>query len=263
MKIRFGQAKHGRELSANAMHTHAGENQIKAPIIKTRQRGAGFNRHGMNAVIEQIKADNMIRLRKGCIGGSAITFQEAKRLISRCLWPDLRRLSAKCAGAVNYGGQGVVADLNRLRRITRSGGAGCDDQGNGLTQMAHAIRRQNRAWRNHHGGHTRHHRRARERRQIILRQISGGENTHHAGHGARCIGVDVTQDRVGIGRAKYHGMQRIRRQHIRNIAPTPGQKPRIFQPGDGFSAEHQAPLLRRFATNSSLSWPQNISSPIT
>ena len=118
MKGIFRQAKHGRELPTNAMHAHARENQLKPPIIRTRQRCTRFNRHGMNAVIEQIKADNMIGLRESCIGGSAIAFQETKCLIVRRLRPDLRCFRAKRRRAINHGGQGIVAHLNRLRRVT-------------------------------------------------------------------------------------------------------------------------------------------------
>ena len=71
----------------------------------------------------------MVRLRKGRIGCGAISLQETKRLIPWRLRPDLRCLRAKGVGAINHRGQGVIIDLNRLRRITRCQGAACDDQG--------------------------------------------------------------------------------------------------------------------------------------
>ena len=73
MKGILRQAKHRRKLPANAMHAHAGEDQLKLPVIKMRQCGARFNRHGMNAIIEQIEADDVIRLRESRICGGAIT----------------------------------------------------------------------------------------------------------------------------------------------------------------------------------------------
>jgi hypothetical protein len=181
------------------MHAHARENPHKPPIIRTRQRCTRFNRHGMNAVIEQIKADNMIGLRESCIGGSAIAFQETKCLIARRLRPDLRRLRAKRRRAINHGGQGIVAYLNRLRRVTSGRGAGGDNQGNRLTQMSHAIRCQHRSRRHYHGRHTRDHRRAGQWCQIIGGKIGGSENTHHTWHGARCCCGDLMQYRMGMG----------------------------------------------------------------
>ena len=130
MKGIFRQVKYSRKLPANAMHAHAGKDQFKPTAIEMRQRGAWFNRHGMDAIIEEIEADDVVRLRESCICGGAITLQETKRLIPWRLWPDLRCLRAKGVGAINHRGQGGIADLNRLSRIARCHGAACDDQGN-------------------------------------------------------------------------------------------------------------------------------------
>ena len=73
MKSIFWQAKNHCKLPTNAMHAHASEDQVKPPIVKPRQRRARFNRHGMDAIIEKIDADDAIRLRESRIGRGAIT----------------------------------------------------------------------------------------------------------------------------------------------------------------------------------------------
>ena len=253
MKGFFRQAKYSRKLPANTMHPHAGENQLKPPTIKLRECGTRFNRRGMHAIIEKICADNVVCSCESRIGCGAITFQKPKGFIARCIRPDLRCISSKRAGTIDHGGQCVIADVNRLSRITRGSGAGRDYKGDRFAQMPHAIGGENWARWHNHGRDTGKHCGAGQRRQIIYSQIGCGKNTNDAGHGARHFRIDGAQIRMGMRRTQHHGMQRIRRQQISHIAALPGQKPRIFQPGDGLPAIHQAPLLRRLATNSSLS----------
>jgi hypothetical protein len=86
----------------------------------------------MNAIIEKIEADDVIRLPESRLCSGAISLQKAKRLIPWRLRPDLRCFRAKGVGAINHRGQGIVVNLNRLSRITRGRGVACDDQGNRL-----------------------------------------------------------------------------------------------------------------------------------
>ena len=74
MKGFFRQAKYRRKLPANAMHAHAGENQLKPPTIKLCERGTRFNRRGMHTIIEKICTDDVVRLCESRIGCGAITF---------------------------------------------------------------------------------------------------------------------------------------------------------------------------------------------
>ena len=141
------QAEDRGQLLADAVHAHAGEQQVEARAVPCRDGAARLDRRGMDAVVDEVELDDARGAGERRLGRGAVAALEAEGAVARRLGPYLRRAGGQRRAAVHHGGQRVVFHQDRLGGVARLRRRRRDHEGDRLADMLHRVTGQRMAGR--------------------------------------------------------------------------------------------------------------------
>ena len=149
--------------------------------------------------------------------------------IARRLVPQQRRLRAKRRHPVNHRRQLPVRHRDPLGGVARLVDSVRDDERHRVADVTHpgkrqctARRRDDRRDRGHLGD-------ARQGADAVGLEIGGGEDAAHPRHRAGRRGIDAVDRGMSVGRAQHDGVELTGHADVVDIAPVPGEEPRVFE----------------------------------
>ena len=223
------------ELAADAMHALAAQQQVEAGAVPAGDGGARLDRRGMDAVVDQLQLDDMGGGGEAGLGRGAVAALEAEDGVAGRLGPELRRAGGQRRAAVHHGGQGLVADLDRLGGVARLGGGLGDDEGDGLAHMADGIGGQRMAGGDDDRGDGRHHGGAGQRADALGGEVGMGQHQADAGHGPGGGGVDAGDAGMGMRGAQDMAVQRAGGGDIGDVAALAGEEAEVLGAAEGLA----------------------------
>ena len=224
------QAEHLGQLGAGAMHAHPRMHQVEAARGDAGQCGAGFDRRGMDALVDDPAFHNMGGGGEGRLGRGTVAALEAEGEVAGRLRPDLWSFRAQRNSGPDRRRQRRVVDVDRFHRIDRRGFGGGDHQRYGFANVADGIDGQRGARRNNQRPEGRDLHRAGQRRQALGRQIGTGQHQQHARHGPRRSRIEAADAGMRVRAAQDDTAGRARRDQVGCETPGPRQEPRILPP---------------------------------
>ena len=213
------------------MHTLAGQQQVEAVggSIVAADRGARLDRGDNQPVVDQFDLDDVGCGRERCIHCRFVATLEPIRQIARRFLPQQRRLRGERPPRIDHRRQRPVRHVDSLGGVARLLRRVGHDKRHRLANMSNPAARQRPARRRDHRRDRRHPGNARQRPDAVGVEIASGENAMHPEHRAGGRGIDAFYRRMPVGRAQHETVQLTGHSDVVDIAPLPGQKPRVFE----------------------------------
>ncbi len=218
----------GADRVADAVHALAAQQQLEPLARRAGECGARLERKGRDAAVRHGAPHHVRGVRHGPAHGRRVAASPQEREIARCGGVQQRCAVGERVMRVGDGGQQLPRRLKRLGRVARRHFGLRHDQRHRLAHEARAAA---------------HQRRPRRRSQGHLaverggdgqgrpgRQFGARQHEPHARCRARRGGAERDQPRMRVGAAQEHRVQRSAGVEIGEVAPGPGEEPRILAP---------------------------------
>ena len=219
---------------------------------------AQLHRHRRSARHMELLGEDVRGFRKGCGGRGSIAEMRVDEEIAGRPVVKLRRVGRERGFDIDGERQRLVIDPHRFRRIPRLSLGLRDNHRDGLADMADALDREQLVRADENGTRRaaigggklhvefrRRHGIMRDGFQPVCAAIGAGEDSEHAGHGARRIGIDARDTRMRMRRAHESGEDLARDAEIVGIAAMAGQQPEILFPRQRLAAMPQGEAFDR------------------
>ena len=220
------------KLLADRMDALAGQQQVERPgrLVPAPDRGARLDRRRHDPVVDELDLDDMGGLGERGANPFAVAALEPEAEIAGRLLPDGGRPRQQSRRRIDHGGERPIIDRDPLGRVTRRLAAFGDDQRHRIADMAHPPAGERKTWRHDQRIDGRDLGDARKRAQAVGSEIGPGRGDQHTGRAPCRRDVDPLDRGMRIGRTQHIGMRLARHHDVFDIAPAPGQKPRILKP---------------------------------
>ena len=195
-------------------------------------RAARLHRDRGDAVDDEVAAHHVGGAGEGGFGRSGVAVAMDEADIVRTVVPHQRRARRGRVRCRDDGGQRLVVDLDQLGGIDRRKIGFGHHEGDVVAHPAHPVGHQRRIARPVHRAAVAAFHAAGHRQVAPARgdPVGAGEHREHAGRGARLVGVDRANPRMGVGRAQHIAERHARQHDVVDIAAAAAHEARILEP---------------------------------
>ena len=168
--------------------------------------------------------------REGGVGRRGVALAPAAHQVARHVVVDQRRIGCEGLRRRDDGGQRLVVDLQRFRRVARLVERAGHDHGDDVADMTHLARRhrQMRGLAMAVAGRILDLADRRQMADLVGQKVVGGVDRRDAGRGEGRRRVDAGEPRMGVRRAHEQHGQRTGRRGVVGIAAAAGQQPAVL-----------------------------------